>query len=155
MKTIPSYLECLKLLFSIRTPYTVISHSIFTTKTAMSITNTLKSKNYNLNCNLILAGAMLHDIGRSQSQKINHAVLGANILREKGFPDKLVKIVEKHIFAGISAEDSVEFNLPYQDYIPDTLEEKIVTYSDNISKKNNILSTIQVITRFSRFLPVT
>lgn len=119
----------------------------------MSIVDKLKSKNYTLDCDLILAGAMLHDIGRTKSHKINHAIIGAEIIREKGFSCALIEIIEKHIFSGISAEESAEFNLPYKNYIPTTLEEKIVTFSDNISKENAILSTEQVINRFKRHLP--
>ena len=120
----------------------------------MIIADNLKSRNGRIDCDLILAGAMLHDIGRSKSHKIDHAIIGAEILREKGFSGALIKIVENHIFSGISADESVEFNLPYKNYIPNTLEEKVVTYSDNISKRNVILSTEQVINRFSRYLPL-
>ncbi len=113
----------------------------------------MKNKNYSINCDLILAGALLHDIGRSQSHNINHGIIGGQILKTHGFPKELVSIVEKHIYAGISADEAKDLGLPSKDYLPQTYEEKIVAYADNISKTNELLSLEQVLNRFKRYLP--
>lgn len=112
----------------------------------------MKERNFPINCDLVLAGAMLHDIGRSQSHKLDHGVIGANILKKEKMPTELVSVVENHIFAGISKEETSEFNLPFRDFLPNTLEEKIVAYADNISKENDILTSEQVVKRYSRYL---
>jgi len=119
----------------------------------MNIAKLLKNKNYYINCDLILAGALLHDIGRSQSHYIDHGILGGQILKTHGFQAELVSIVEKHIYAGISADEAKDLGLPSKDYIPKTYEEKIVAYADNISKTNELLSLEQVLNRFKRYLP--
>jgi len=44
----------------------------------------------------------------------------------------LVNIVERHIGAGIPSEEAKKLGLPTKDYIPETLEEKIVAYADKL-----------------------
>ncbi len=121
----------------------------------MDITRKLKAKRIAIDCDLVLAGAMLHDIGRSRSHKLDHGIIGGNLLRNKNFPKKLITIVENHIFAGISKEETKEFALPYQDFLPKTLEEKVVAYADNISKNYKRLTTDQIIKRYTRHLDET
>lgn len=82
--------------------------------------------------NLVKAGAMLHDVGRSRTNGIKHAIIGANILREKGIQPEIVKIVERHIGAGITREEAEVIGLPAMDYLPITLEEKLVAHADNL-----------------------
>ncbi len=81
---------------------------------------------------LVKAGAILHDVGRSKTNGIEHAVVGAKILRDNGFPPEIVKIVERHIGAGITRKEAEQMGLPSRDYIPITLEEKLVAHADNL-----------------------
>ncbi len=78
------------------------------------------------------AGAILHDVGRSKTQGIHHAFVGAEILLDLGFPIEIIKITERHIGAGIPKDEAIMLNLPPRDYLPITLEEKIVTHADNL-----------------------
>ncbi len=75
---------------------------------------------------------MLHDIGRSRSHDVDHAAKGAEITRELGLPEELVHIIERHIGAGIPDNEAKKLGLPEGHYIPETLEEKIVTYADKL-----------------------
>jgi len=75
---------------------------------------------------------MLHDIGRSRSHDIDHAVKGAEIARELGLQEELVHIIERHIGAGIPDDEAKELGLPPGHYVPETLEEKIVAYADKL-----------------------
>ena len=81
---------------------------------------------------LVEAGALLHDIGRSRTHDVDHAIVGAEIAREMGLPEELVNIIEVHIGAGIPADEAVELGLPERHYFPETLEEKIVAYADKL-----------------------
>ena len=155
MQNIPTFKNCIQLLFEYSVPDRIISHLLFTTKTAISIAEQLKNKKIPIKCELVLAGALLHDIGRSQSHNIDHGIVGGKILKTHGFPLELVSIVEKHIYAGISAYEAKDLGLPSEDYIPRTYEEKIVAYADNISKTNELLSLEEVLVRFKRYLPDT
>ncbi len=80
----------------------------------------------------VYLGGLLHDIGRSKTHGIGHAVAGAAIAAENGLDDKLVNIIERHIGAGIPKEEAVGLGLPKKDYMPLTIEEKIVAHADNL-----------------------
>ena len=81
---------------------------------------------------LVEAGALLHDIGRSRTHDVDHALVGAEIARKMGMPEKLVNIIQTHIGAGIPADEAVELGLPEKHYFAETLEEKIVAYADKL-----------------------
>ena len=80
---------------------------------------------------LVFQGAMLHDIGRGSTHAIDHAQRGADLLRQKGFPEDLARIVECHTGAGLTADECTLLGLLPRDCIPMTTEEKIVTHADN------------------------
>jgi len=152
MSILPNYLACIKLHLQHHSPPQVIDHVILTTQTAVSISKKLKALFPKINCQLILAGAMLHDIGRSKSHNVDHGIIGGEIIKQHGFPVELVHIVENHIFAGVLKDEAAEFGLPTREYLPNTIEEKIVSYSDNISKNIQILSREEVLNYFSKYL---
>jgi uncharacterized protein (TIGR00295 family) len=57
---------------------------------------------------------------------------GAKIAIELGLPLSIVNIIERHVGAGIPFEEAENLGLPPKDYIPITLEEKIVSHADNL-----------------------
>ena len=81
---------------------------------------------------LVLAGSMLHDIGRSQTHSIGHAQAGAEICRNLGLPGDVARIVECHTGAGLTADECSLLGLLPINCVPKTLEEKIVTNADNL-----------------------
>lgn len=89
---------------------------------------------------IVIAGALLHDIGRSRDHSIMHAYIGSQIVRDLGLPEVLVDIVRKHTGAGLDQQDVEELNLPPGDYMPSTLEEKIVAHADNMVSDNRVVS---------------
>lgn len=110
-------------------PFYVIEHSKAVMLKATHLALNFKGK---VDLDLVKAGSMLHDVGRSQTNGIKHAVVGANILGNNGFPPEIVKIVERHIGAGITREEAEQIGLPAMDYLPVTLEEKLVAHADNL-----------------------
>ena len=80
----------------------------------------------------VFVGGLLHDLGRSKTHGMDHAVAGATIARENGLNDKIVNIIERHIGAGILLDEALAFGLPAKNYMPVTLEEKIVAHADNL-----------------------
>lgn len=118
----------LKILKQEETPENVIEHSKAVYKKAMVIAANFK----NADKDLIKKGALLHDIGRSKTHCISHAVEGAKIVKQYGYPEEVQNIVERHIGAGITEEESVKLGLPKKSYIPQTIEEKIVAHADNL-----------------------
>lgn len=113
-------------------PENVVAHCMSVRNTAMSIAARVTS--VKLDLELIEAGAMLHDIGRSRTHGITHAVEGARIAREMGIDERIARIIERHIGAGIVADEAAMLGLPPGDYIPETPEEKIIAHADNLTK---------------------
>ncbi len=109
-------------------PTWVIKHSIAVYRKAMEI-----SENFNdADKDLIKKGSFLHDIGRSKTNDIDHAIIGAKIAIKHGFSKEVTKIIERHIGSGITKKEAINLGLPEKDYSPKTLEEKIVSHSDNL-----------------------
>ena len=92
----------------------------------------LSSNFDDIDIELVKTGALLHDIGRSKTNGIDHAIVGVDILRDMGFSDSIANIALRHIGAGIPKEEAIQLGLPPKDYIPLTLEEKIVAHADNL-----------------------
>ena len=85
---------------------------------------------------MVEAGALLHDIGRSKTHDIRHALEGVKIARSYGVPEEVIKIIERHIGAGLPAMEAKKLGLPARDFIPETIEEKIVCHADNLIDKD-------------------
>jgi len=115
------------LLKEVGCPQWVIIHSKKVAEKALEI-----SKNFKVDKKLIKEGAILHDIGRCETNSIKHGIIGAKILQEKGYPQEIIRIVERHIGAGIPKNEAILLGLPPKNYIPVTLEEKIVAHADNL-----------------------
>lgn len=99
---------------------------------------------------LVIAGALLHDVGRSQTHNIMHAVVGAQIAVKRGLPDEIVEIIRRHTGAGIDPEDAAEMGLPPGDYIPRTLEQKIVAHADNLVSDNTVVTIDHSVDKLER-----
>ena len=89
---------------------------------------------------LVIAGALLHDLGRAKDHSILHAMIGAEMAEDLGLAPELVEIIRKHTGAGLDQQDIDEMNLPQGDYMPRTVEEKIVAHSDNMVSDNTVVS---------------
>lgn len=83
---------------------------------------------------LIEAGALLHDIGRGVTHDLHHAEAGGAICRAFGLDERIERIVERHIGAGLTADECSLQNLAPRDCVPQTIEEKIVAHADNLVK---------------------
>jgi uncharacterized protein (TIGR00295 family) len=127
MNKIPTEEECLTLLHEAGCKKEVIRHSKAVYQVAIKI-----AQKTNADLNLVKAGALLHDIGRSKTNGIRHAVEGAKIAKKLGLASALVKVIECHLGAGLSKDIASSLGLPRKDYMPTTLEEKIVCHADNL-----------------------
>lgn len=105
-----------------------------------------------LDPDLILAGALLHDIGRSVTHDITHAVEGERIAERLSLPRPIIDIIERHIGAGLTKEDALELGLPPKDYIPLTREEKLVSYADSLISGTRVDSYEQTVEKLRRIL---
>jgi len=101
---------------------------------------------------LVRRGGFFHDIGRSRTHDIGHALAGVEIGRSLGFSEQLLLIIERHIGAGITASEAVRLGLPEKEYLPMTPEEKIVSYADNLVSGVREMPYYEALDRFKRIL---
>jgi uncharacterized protein len=127
----------------------VIAHCKAVSNLALSIARGIK---IGVDHDLVRRGGMLHDIGRSKTHGIDHAVAGVAIARNLGLPEKLVNIIECHIGAGITAREAARLGLPEKDYLPGTAEEKIVSYADNLVSGTREMQFYEALDRFKEIL---
>ncbi|MBQ9024992.1 MAG: TIGR00295 family protein [Methanobrevibacter sp.] len=121
-------MEEIEILKKEKTPQNVIDHSIAVCRKASKIAENFPKADKEL----IKTGALLHDIGRSKTHDITHAVVGCEIARGYGYSDNVLNIIERHIGAGITKEESRALGLFEKSYVPQSLEEKIVAHADNL-----------------------
>jgi uncharacterized protein len=124
----------------------VIRHCKAVAKLAVQIAQKCADNGAHVDVEMVQIGALLHDIGRAKTHGLNHPIVGAEIARSLGLPDSLVRVIERHLGGGISAKEAREFGWPEKTYIPETLEEKIVTYADKLiegERKVPIEKTVQ------------
>ena len=110
----------------------------------------VKGDPINIDVDAVFVGALLHDIGRSKTHGLSHAVTGARIARDNSLDNKIVKIIERHIGAGIPKEEAIRLGLPEKDYLPVTIEEKIVAHADNLISGNKIGTMDELISNLRR-----
>jgi len=102
--------------------------------------------------NLVSTGALLHDLGRVRTQGILHVVEGARLGEELGLPDSICRIIQRHVGAGLSSEEAEQAGLPPGDYMPRTVEEKVVAYADNLVYQDQWIGFEKSLERFSKQL---
>ena len=134
MSIYPNDRECIALLKEAGCKSRVMIHCC----TVRSVADEMV-KGFDADAELVTAGALLHDIGRSVDHTIRHAIIGAGIAESLGLPKEIVEIIRKHIGAGLDETDIREFNLPVADYIPRTIEEKIVAHADNLVSDDRVV----------------
>ena len=139
MNNLPSKEEALNLLSKSGCSKEVISHCKAVASLAVEIAERLRKNGLKVNVKLVEIGALLHDIGRSKTHSVHHAVVGAEIARSMGLPNSVTSIIERHVGGGITLEEAAKLGWPPKSYLPETIEEKIVCYADKLIEGNRIV----------------
>lgn len=122
-------------------------HSTLVTKRAVRICDL--HPELSLDRQFVIEAAMLHDIGIFKCDApgiycfgsepyLIHGRIGAELLRAEGFP-KHARVCERHTGAGITKEEIIKLNLPlpHEDFLPETMEEKVICYADKFYSKTH------------------
>lgn len=125
----------------------LVAHSRQVADYAMQL---VKDKNLEIDKDFVYEAAMLHDIGifKTHAPAIHcngeypymmHAIIGADILRKENLPRHALAC-ERHIGTGLTSQEIISQNLPlpHQDFMPQTIEEKLVCFADNFFSKSKI-----------------
>lgn len=140
----PSQGACWHRLLAAHPPAWVPGHCRCVAGLAVAMADAAASRGLAVDRARVAAGAILHDIGRSVTQDVRHAGLGADLLRGEGWDATVVRIVETHTGGGIDADEAKALGLPVKDYTPRTLEERIVCHADNLYSAERRLTLAQL-----------
>jgi uncharacterized protein len=124
----------------------VISHSIAVSGLARDLAERISENGFKVDVDFVEIAALLHDIGRSRTHSVRHGVVGADILRD--YPG-YANVARTHIGGGIGPGEAERLGLPDGDYLPRTLEEKIVCYADKLVHGDEIKSMDETISKYS------
>lgn len=132
----------------------ILKHSRQVLHKALAILDLTQNVNLPINRNLIINGALLHDIGiglchapsihcHGAEPYIRHGILGAQLLRQFGKQHQLdleayARICERHTGAGLTQQNIInqQLPLPPQDFLPETYEEKLICLADKFFSKS-------------------
>ena len=143
VRIFPEEVDCIRILKDEGADSAILSHSLAVRNLAARI-----AERVNVDLDLVIAGALLHDIGRTRSHGIDHAAVGAKILRERNIDETIVRIAERHTGAGITSQEATKLGLPAGNYIPETLEEKIVAQADNLISRGERISLQETVDNY-------
>ena len=126
----------------------LINHSQSVARKALQIVSF--HPELHLDAQFVEEAAMLHDIGIFRTDApgiycfgtepyICHGRLGAEILRHEGY-ERYARVCERHTGAGITLEEieKQQLPLPHQDFLPETMEEKVICYADKFFSKTHL-----------------
>ena len=124
---IPTKDECLKILKEQNVPDNIVAHLKAVHDFSMKVCDLLEKKYINVNRDLVIAGALLHDVKKTSPN--DHIIEGYELVKSLGFPE-VAQLIKKHGLA----------HLNNPDFVPKTWEEKIVFYADKRCKGNKVVS---------------
>ena len=127
----PSLEEVRLLLNDYLSDSNIIRHCEATRQKALRIAKILSAK-IQIDFDLVSIGALLHDLGRARTHDVTHGYVGGKLLELYDYPASIVKIVERHVLGGFTAEEAVRIGLPERSFVPETWEEKIVCVADKL-----------------------
>ena len=146
---IPSEGEAMAIHAKYKTGVYIVRHCQSVAMAAKIMTDEAQRKGRTVDKKAVIAGALLHDIGRTKSQTVRHGLEGAEILEKEGVDKMVVEIVRRHVGAGISSEEAKKLGLPDFDYIPRTLEERIVCFADKMVDADKVRPFGEEVHRFT------
>jgi uncharacterized protein len=132
----PSPTDCLALMSAHGMLPNIYEHSLLVREVALHLGTSLAEAGFALHLDLIDAGALLHDLGKTYclGTSLNHAEWGAQALTAAGYPE-VAQVVREHIFLESNGKDPRAIR-----------EAEVVNYADK-----RVLHT-QVVTLTDRFV---
>ena len=129
---LPSREQAIEILRKNHCSTRVINHCQAVAALAVVLAKQLETKNCKVDLELVEIGALLHDLGRSRTHTVDHAIVGAKIAESLALPQPVISIIKRHVGAGITAQEAQWLGWPKDVYVPATIEEKIVSYADKL-----------------------
>jgi uncharacterized protein len=125
------YEEALTLLNSYGRDAAWIRHCRAVARVAERLSGALAPHNC-LDTEFLRVGALLHDIGRYKTHDpVMHGVEGYHLLMGLGH-EREAFVCASHVFCGMPRAEAMRYGLPEQDFLPRTLEERLVPLIDSV-----------------------
>ncbi len=86
---LPNREQAIQILEQQNCPPQVINHCLAVTTLALEIAAELKAQSIQIDLALVEAGAILHDLGRAKSHEVDHGLVGAQMAKSLGLPQRL------------------------------------------------------------------
>jgi len=150
--TLPSRASAIRFLSKTGCSKSVVDHCIVVSNLAAAIARACERRGIPVDIKLVEIASLLHDVGRSVTHDVRHGVLGGALARANSFDERIVSIIETHVGAGIPADEAEDIGLPRRDFMPKTIEEKIVAYADKLMKGKRRVEVDEVLEEFSKTL---
>jgi uncharacterized protein len=150
---LPSRDQALELLRQSGCLGNVIKHCEIVSELAVEIAKACQERGLSVNLNLVEIGALLHDIGRAKTHSVHHAVVGAEIAKSLSLPEPVILIIKRHVGGGITAREARKLGWPEDIYVPQTIEEKIVSYADKLVEGSQQVPIEKTIENLSKEIP--
>ncbi len=147
---IPDEERCLALHAKYGSNDRIVNHCRTVARVSERLADAFQRRGVKVDAEAILAGALLHDIGRNRTQTVEHGYVGAKILEDEGVDPIVVEIVRRHVGAGISAEEAASLGFPKGDYLPRTLEQRVVCFADKMVSSDAVRPFEEEVKRFER-----
>lgn len=147
---IPSEREALALHKKYGANEKIVAHCKTVAWVAATIADEFERRGIDVDKQVVLAAALLHDIGRTKIQTVRHGLDGSEIIESEGVDEEVVEAVKRHVGAGISSEEAKTLGLPDLDYIPRTLEERIVCFADKMVDSGTVRPFEEEVQRFAK-----
>ena len=116
----------------------VVRHCEAVAELAVEMAECVNKKGLSVDANLVEIGALLHDIGRSKTHGVSHGMVGSGIAASFGLSKSVQNVLKRHVGGGISTREAERLGWPKDVYVPQTLEEKIVSYADKLVDNHNM-----------------
>lgn len=125
-------------------------HSVLVTRKALALARAYRERRPDAEVDLVFLeeAALLHDIGivlcdapeigcHGSEPYVRHGVIGREVLEREGLPRHAL-VCERHTGAGITRDEvlAAKLPLPERDYLPVSLEEKLVCVADKFYSKS-------------------
>jgi len=150
---LPSREQALQFLLEAGCEPNVVRHAEVVASLAVEIAQICSKRGFRVNLALVETGALLHDIGRSKTHSVHHAIVGAEIAKSLGLPESVISIIKRHVGGGITVKEARKLGWPKDVYMPKTLEEKIVSYADKLIEGSKRVPIEKTIEELSQELP--
>ena len=103
---IPSPTDCLALMTAYGMLPNIREHSLLVREVSLHLGTSLVEAGFALHLDLIEAGALLHDLGKTYclGTSLNHAEWGAQAVHDAGYPE-VAQVVREHVFLQVADDD--------------------------------------------------